>query len=134
MDEYYKCKIAFSLPFSLGNSKQNPSTVKQLTYVYNVRFHVASKFKVQIIINEVTLAGNLTFLGLPLSKTIKDSIYVEEFRGMQPSNSTNAKRIRTLVYDNYKQADTYLKNCLKQLVFVAFNKPLTNPGNLQAEK
>jgi hypothetical protein len=133
-EEYYKCRIAFSLPFITG-SKQGKMP-RQLTYMYTVRYYVNNKFKVQIIIDDVSLNGNLAALGLPLNKTTKDTIRVEDFKALQyPSpNAATAARMRTLVYNNYKQADLYFKNCLKQLLAASYNLPVTSLANDQAKQ
>jgi len=118
--QYVKCRISFSQPFS-SNNKQK-ADLKELRYLYTLRVYINNLHKIQIIIDNVCLTGNLADIGVSLNKSMKDTIYVEDYQIVQNS-LPNPSQQRTAVYNNYKKADGYLKNKTKEIIAAIYNKP-----------
>lgn len=126
--KYLKCRIAFSRPFERTNSKAQLSFPQRLDYLYTLRVYTSNRHKVEIIIDELSLTGNLVSIGISLDKSKKDTIHVEDFQKVQ-SSSPSATKDRTVVFNNYKKADAYLKNSIKEIIGAIYNKPvkINNP-------
>src|SRR5215218_9765440 len=119
-EEFVKCRITFPISFTSLNNKQHKTVTTQLTYQYNLRVYVKNDLKVQVIMDEVCLVGNLAAIGLNLDKAEKDTLYVEDYKEEQESSkqskTANATKERTAVYNNYKKADAYLRKNFQQLI------------------
>lgn len=120
--KYIKCSIAFSQPFETNNQSQS-ALPKHLNYLYTLRVYTSNRHKVEIIIDELSLTGNLASIGISLEKSQKDTILAEDFQKVQASQAS-ATRNRQLVFNNYKKADAYLKNSIKEIIGAVYNKPV----------
>jgi hypothetical protein len=120
--KYIKCRIAFSQPLE-KNTKTRNSLPQYLNYLYTLRVYTSNRYKVEIIIDQLSLTGNLAAIGVSLDKSRKDTIFVEDFQKVQSSSSSSVTN-RQIVFNNYKKADAYLRNSIKELIGAVYNKPV----------
>jgi hypothetical protein len=120
--KYLKCRIAFSQLLETNN-KNKSSLPQDLKYLYTLRVYTSNRHKVEIIIDELSLTGNLTAIGISADKSKKDTIFVEDFQKLQ-TPSPSAVKNREIVFNNYKKADAYLKNSIREIIGAVYNKPI----------
>jgi hypothetical protein len=139
--EFLKCTITFPLPFT-PTSKQLKATAPQLVYQYTLRVYVIKDYKAQVIIDELSMIGNLDMMGLKLPEGKKDTLNVEDYKTIQqsikPAKAANATKERLTVYSNYRKADAYIRKHLLELVTLLQQKmefsELTSPVANSNEK
>ena len=112
--------IGFTVPYK--SEKQTAKTNKpaSLTFIYTLRVYLKAEQVVQVMVNEVRIAGNLKLIGLKLPNSDMDTLYIEDYDKVQlalaRTNQTKTKVENAALIKSYHLVDERIKKDIYDLM------------------
>lgn len=119
--------IGLTVPYKSEKPQAKTNKPTSLTFIYTLKVYLKAEQVVQVMVNEVRIAGNLNLIGLKLPDSDMDTLYVEDYDKVQlalaTTNQTKTKVENAALFQSYKLANERIKKDIYNLMRI-LNKDL----------